>query len=374
MTVDELQLLRTSGEGLRTLLNWIQGAQKSVRLEMYIFRAESPGPEFLAALTAAAARGVKVRVQIDAVGSQGLPDSFWTGFRAAGGKLRVFNPLGSGRFLTRDHRKLCVVDDEVALIFGFNIGAEYAGDGVEKGWRDLGIQIKGPSVAPLAEIFDRQYLGADFRPRLLARFQKRQEQMPEPAQPDLKILPVNPGREDSCLLTALYEDLLRARRIWICAPYFVPPPRFRRMLRRGARHGADVRLVLPAKNDVPLARFAARWLYAGLLRSGVQIYEYQPQVLHAKLLVMDQAVYVGSSNLDPRSLHLNYELMIRATRPPLLQEAVEVFNDLFAQSRPVLREEWRDSRSWGAKLRERWSFFLLYRLDPWLTHGLSLRE
>ncbi len=369
--MDTLRWLPTGGVGLRALLEAIQGARRSVRLEMYIYRTGSPGLEIAAALTAVAARGVTVRVQLDALGSRELPDEFWEPLRAAGGEIRRFNPFGSGRYLIRDHRKLCVVDDTLALIAGFNVSPEYNGDGVVSGWRDLGLAIEGPSAQTLAAVFDQQYGQTDLRPRLLARYQKRRERLMPELNPTLRVLPVSPGRQASCLLDALYEDLPQARRIWACSPYFIPPPKLRRMLGRAARRGADVRLILPARSDVPLAQLAARWLYAGLHRHGIKIYEYLPQTLHAKLWLIDDAVYTGSSNLDPRSLHLNYELMIRTTQPAVRAQAEEICEDLITHSQVIPAKGWSASRSWTTKLRERWAFFLIYRLDPWLTHGFS---
>ena len=369
--VDTLRWLPTGGAGLRTLLELIQQARSNLRLEMYIFRAGTPGDRITSALTDAARRGVNVRVRVDAVGSMELPSGYWDALRDAGGSVQPFNPLGSGRFFIRNHRKLCVVDERIALVAGFNVSAEYDGDGVTHGWRDLGMTLEGPSARALADVFDHHHALADRRPRLLARYQRRHEPEVPPDDPGLRILAVSPGRRQSCLLEALYADLASARRVWACSPYFAPPPKLRRLLRRAARRGADVRLVLPGRSDVPLAQLAARHLYAGLHRHGVQIHEYQPQVLHAKLLLVDDIVYTGSSNLDPRSLHLNHELMVRVTDARFRAEAEAIWADLFHHSRRIPAAGWRGSRTWMQKLRERWSFFLLYRLDPWLTRGVS---
>lgn len=369
--VDALRWLPTGGEGLRTLLELVQQARSSIRLEMYIFRAGPPGDGLASALVAAARRGVNVRVRLDAIGSMELPEGYWDALHDAGGSMQPFNPLGSGRLFIRNHRKLCVVDERIALVAGFNVSAEYDGDGVTHGWRDLGMTLEGPSARVLAGVFDRHHALADRRPRLLARYQRRHEPVLPPGDPGLRILAVSPGRRQSCLLEALCADLADARRVWACAPYFAPSPRLRRLLRRVARRGGEVRVILPGKSDVPLAQLAARHLYAGLHRHGVQVHEYQPQVLHAKLLRIDDVIYTGSSNLDPRSLHLNHELMVRVTDPTFRAGAEAIFADLFHHSRQVPRAGWAQSRTWLQKLRERWAFFLMYRLDPWLTHGVS---
>ncbi len=366
--VDTLQWMPTGRWGLQAMREAILGARKSVRLQMYIFRPNPPGTDYQAALTAAARNGVSVRVQLDALGSRELPDAFWAEFRAAGGEVRQFNTFGSGRYLTRDHRKLCVVDDSIAFVMGFNISPEYDGDGITSGWMDVGVAIQGPAVTALAELFDRQYGQSDSRPVLWARFQKRRERVPATGPSTLQVLPVSPGRQASCLLKSLYTDIPRAKRLWLCSPYYLPTAKLRRLLARAARRGADVRVILPAHSDVPITQFAARRLYAAMFRAGIKIFEFQPQILHAKVLLIDQATYVGSSNLDQRSLHLNHELMIRSTDETLRIAVEKTFDELMAHSRPVPRDTWATSRTWLMKLRERWAFFALYRLDPWLTY------
>jgi cardiolipin synthase len=133
----------------------------------------------------------------------------------------------------------------------------------------------------------------------------------------------------------------------------------------------DVRLFLPAKSDVVLSRFAARHLYAGLFRAGISIFEYVPQMVHAKVFLVDDVVYVGSSNLDPRSLYLNYEIMIRTTRPEALAGAHGTFCTLEKRSSQLDPATWFKARTWSEKLRERWAYFLLYRVDPWVSGLLS---
>jgi cardiolipin synthase len=138
----------------------------------------------------------------------------------------------------------------------------------------------------------------------------------------------------------------------------------RRAITRAARRGARVQLITPGQSDIPLMRAATRSLYQRLLRAGVQIYEYQPQVLHTKLLLIDQAVYVGSANLDVRSFRINYELMLRLTEPDTVQEAVAIFESHLRHSRAIDRGEWRKSRTFWAKIKERLALFLFTRLDP----------
>ena len=134
-----------------------------------------------------------------------------------------------------------------------------------------------------------------------------------------------------------------------------------------ARRGGRVRLILAGKSDIPLAKLATHRLYKMLLKQGVEIYEYQPQILHAKLFIMDAEVYVGSSNLDARSLNINYELLVRITDPPVVKEARAIFAEALTHCRRIDAKTWRGSRSLWTKLLEDWAYFLLARVDPYLA-------
>src|SRR5690349_11540318 len=166
------QWLRHGREALEAMLEAIGRAQNSIRLETFIYHPDGIGNSFRAALISAQQRGVRVRVMCDAVGSFALRSSYWDERVAAGGEFRWFNPLDLKRFIHRDHRKILVVDDEVAVIGGFNIGAEYAGDGVISGWRDLGLLIRGPLARELADAFNDLFARAEFRHRRFQRLRR----------------------------------------------------------------------------------------------------------------------------------------------------------------------------------------------------------
>lgn len=349
------------------MLQAIELATRTVRLEMYIFEPAGPGQDFLLALVDAAQRGVRVQVLLDALGSPAATPEFWHALRAAGGEVRHFHPGMSHRMLVRDHRKVLVGDEQIAFVVGFNIAPEYDGDGVESGWRDGGLALAGPAAAALAALFDEQWRAAPAPGPRLVRLRRRGPAGARAGDDRLQILPVVPGRGESGLTRALLDDLATAREVVLVTPYFLPSTRLRRAIRRVPRRGGRVRLILPAQSDVPLARLAARRLYAGLLRARVEIAEYLPRILHAKILLIDDVVYLGSSNLDQRSLHLNYELMLRATHPGLVLRVRAEVQDLLQRSSPVDRREWAASRSWWERFREFLAFTLLYRVDPWIT-------
>ena len=151
------------------------------------------------------------------------------------------------------------------------------------------------------------------------------------------------------------------------AAYFLPPRRMRRALQRVTEAGGSVQLLLAGRSDVPVARYAAEHLYARMLAGGARIHEYQPQVLHGKLFITDDTVYIGSCNLDRRSLNINYELLLRLHWPQLAAQGRELFARSLAHSREVTAASWRKRRHWWEQLRSSAAYWLLTRIDPILA-------
>ncbi len=344
------------------MLAQIESARSSVRLEIYIFSPERLGVEFREALTRAARRGVRVRVLVDALGSARLPSGFWDPLIEAGGEARQFNPLTLKRLGIRNHRKLLVCDELVAFVGGFNIAPEYEGDGVVSGWCDLGVRLTGIMAPELARAFDAMYSRAEFKHKrfLPLRLGMRKKFHAERQQ----LLLSGPGRGWNPIKRALVVDLAKARDVRIIAAYFLPTWRLRRDIARVARRGGSVEIILPGKSDVLISQLAAQSLYRRFLKAGVRIYEYQPQILHAKLIIIDDVVYVGSANLDQRSLNINYELMVRFQQADCAREARAHFAERRQQSLEITREDWQKSRTLWRRLKQRWSYFLLARIDP----------
>jgi len=358
--------LTTGDAAFTQALQTIHSAQHSLKFEMYIFEDCPIGRRIRDALIAAAQRGARVRVLIDSFGSITLLDSFWVPLRKAGGEMRWFNPLSLKRFGFRDHRKLIVSDERVAIIGGFNVAAAYEGDGISRGWRDLGMEVTGPLAHELASSFDEMFARAEFRHRRFTQW-RRQDAKRHLVGDSGELLLSGPGRGRSPVKRALRKDLAYARNVQIIVAYFLPPLRLRRALMRVARRGGRVQLILPGKSDIPSIRLAARSLYARLLRAGVEIYEYQPQILHSKLVIIDDIAYVGSSNLDTRSLNINYELLLRLPISGIVAEARKVFAEDLSRSQQIHRTTWRKSRSFWSRLRERWAYFFYAKLDPYVA-------
>jgi cardiolipin synthase len=361
-----LHWLSTGQEIFPAMLSTIAAAQKSVQFEIYTYTAGHLGRQFLAALVAAAQRGVDVQVLVDAVGSWTLPGNFFQPLIRAGGQARRFNPLHFSRFGVRNHRKLLICDGSAVFIGGFNLADEYDGDGVNRGWFDLGAQMNDSHLAKaLGDSFNALFDRADFRRRPLARLRlfKRKRRVSDLGN----LLFTHPGRGASPFQTSLHRDLAIAREVRIIAAYFLPTRKLRRDLMRVTRRGGRVQLILPGKSDILVSQLAARSQYHRLLKAGVEIYEYQPQVLHAKMILCDDTTYLGSSNLDIRSLNLNYEVMLRLQDKTVAQEAGQIFACCLRHCKRIERHDWQGIRSFWQRWHFHWAHFLLTRIDPFVA-------
>jgi cardiolipin synthase len=346
LETDSFQLF-TDGDTLYDdMLAAIAGARDHVLLESYIFADDEIGRRFATALAAATARGVVVRMHLDAAGSL-----FWHSrrlakwLRQAGIQLRWFHRWDwrhPWRYNRRNHRKLLVIDAQCAYVGGFNIHREnsrriYG----EQCWRDTHIKLTGPLAGEAMQLFGRFWMG-----------HKRRVATQSLGAGDLLLS--NYTRGARRMLNGTFTSMLSHARhtIYITTPYFVPQLRIQRQIGDAAARGVDVRLLVPFKGDVPPAQWAARAAYAALLDRGVRIYEYQPRVLHAKSIVVDGGyATVGTANIDYRSFFLNYELNLFSRNPLLCHDLDRVFIDDLAHSEEIHGERW-SKRPWTDKLLE----------------------
>lgn len=348
------------------MLAAIAAARESVLFETYIFAPGQLGERFREALVRARKRGLRVQVLLDAFGSRALPHDFWQAFATLGGEVRFFNPLALNQLGIRDHRKLLVCDGRIAFVGGFNIAEEYDGDGVTRGWCDLGVKLEGPLVPRLATSFEDMFARADFRHKRFVRVHRSRESRTF-AFADEQLLLSGPGWGWNPIKQALKRDLHPATSVKIIVAYFLPTWRIRRLLARVVARGGNVELILAGKSDVYVSQLAAQSLYRRMLNTGIRVWEYEPQVLHAKLLVIDDIVYVGSANLDQRSLNINYELMVRFANTRIAAEAREIFEQTRRHCREVLPFIWKKSRTFWGRIKRRWAYFLLVRVDPYIA-------
>ena len=315
------------------MLRDIRAARSSVLFETYIFKPDRSGREFVAALRHAARAGVSVYLRIDAFGTGGLmapstvADLVGDGVTVSwSGAWSWRRPL---RYWRRNHRKLLVIDRGTAYLGGFNIGDENSLKRYGAGrWRDTHVRLTGTIAARAGELF------WDF---------ESARHCTDEAWLDGALLMPNYGfgcrYRWRCALNAALRGA--RERIWVTTPYFVPDRRTQNRLEAAARRGVDVKLMVPAKNDVPIVQWAARMSYDTLLRSGVEIHEYGPRVLHAKtILIDDDWSTIGTSNFDYRSFFTNYELNYLSRSPHLNAELARVFTDDLANCEQISRSAW----------------------------------
>lgn len=359
-----VRLLKNGEQAFPAMFEAIDHAAVSIALEMYIVADDSTGQEYREHLIGAARRGVKVMVLVDAWGSWQLPDSFWQELRGAGGQVRWFHPISRGLLPFRNHRKMLLLDDRTVFIGGMNIADEYhRGKAGAPPWRDNMLEISGAEVASLRRSFLRMWERAE-RPlgRFLLSLRRKRPMMSIPAG-QVRFLengPDNPLRPVRRVYGLVIQNA--AEHIDLAMGYFYPHGRMLRAIRRAVKRGVHVRLMFPEKNDVPTAQWAARGLYGRLLRAGVEVWEYKPSMMHAKLAVADHTVVAGSANLDIRSGMFNYELVAVVNDPALAARARADFEEDLRVSAPILLQDWR-KRPLLQKLKERFSYCLLARAD-----------
>lgn len=352
------------------MLEAIARARHYVLFEIYLFESGVVATRFIDALTAAATRGAAVKLLLDGFGALDLNTSDCERLRRGGVDLQFYNPLRLRKVLHnlfRDHRKLLIVDGEVAFISGAGITDDFDSPvQPAHNWRDNAVRVHGPVLGDWVELFrqvwERRTPGTLALP------------VPEPAeQPDdmLGRVGVNRAGLLQDIKRSLYHHLRRSQfRVWISTAYFVPPRRLLRALKHAARRGADVRLLLPGPySDHPAVRHAGHRYYGRLLRNGVRVFEYQPRFLHAKTTLCDDWVSLGSSNHDRWNLRWNLEANQEVNHPAFMQTVAAMFEDDFRHSVEITYEAW-SRRPWLARLRENW----WGRVDIWLEHLGRLRD
>ena len=370
---NRLQMLDTGPRRLDALIALIDGAEQSLRMIYYIYVDDEAGARVRKALLDARARGVAVALIVDGMGSESAQQhGFFAPMSDAGVDVCRFVPRWGRRYLLRNHQKLVLADECRAIIGGFNVEDSYFGTPAEHAWRDLGLLIEGPAAQHITGYFDALSRWAK-RPRPPLRGLRRA--LAEWSEPEGKTrwLFGGPTRRLSPWARAVKRDLQRAKKVDLIAGYFAPSPGMLRRLDRVGRRGR-ARIVLPAKNDHPAAIRASRFTYAGLLRKGVEIYEYQPTKLHTKLFVIDDVVYIGSANYDIRSLFLNLEMMLRIDDQAFAAHVRSYVDGEIAHSERITPELYKARTSWWMRIRQAGAFFVLTVLDFNITRRLNFGD
>lgn len=347
-------LLPDGGDFFTALIEGINRAERLLLLEFYIIRHDEAGISFAEALAAAVRRGVRVLLLYDYIGSFDTPSDFFRRLRQAGVLCHPFNPpafrRGLGWLDRRDHRKMAVIDGTRALVGGVNIGNEYSGHGAGGKWRDAGVIIEGPAVMDLCRLF-RETWEHDAPP--LPGGILSQEDPPPAGDARISIISGTPHLFRSAIRRTFRLAIAGASgRVQVMTPYFLPGPRLIRSMLRAVRRGVRVQIILPAVSDVPLVRLLSRGYYHPLLAKGIEIYERQQQVLHAKVMLVDGHWSIfGSANLDHRSFLRNYELGVIIDSPAFGRQVAEMFEGDLEHSRRITLDE-HEQRGWLVRLLE----------------------
>ena len=331
--------LRLQFDGPVTFDAWLEaiaGAKRYVHFENYILRNDPVGRAFRDVLLEKARQGVEVRVLYDWVGCWATPRRYWRPFRSAGVEVRAFNrpslrdPYG---VFQRDHRKLVVVDGEVAFAGGFCVGQEWAGTGDDAPWRDTGIEIRGPAVSAASRAFGRIW---DVMGEPLPSDFPTEEASPV-GDTSVWLIEGEPRRSRVLRTVALVAAMVQER-LWITDPYFVAPGAVAEAMVEAAQSGVDVRVLVPANNNWPLVGTLSRAGYRYLLEQGVRLFEWQGGMIHAKTSVADGLwCRVGSSNLNAWSLLGNWEIDVGVLDASLAGQLEGIFlADLASSSEIVL--------------------------------------
>lgn len=379
-TWDQVQFYFDGDSYFESIIALFRKAQKEILVETYIFNLDHVGQAVLLELQAARARGVAVHLMIDGIGSLTSLHQLESHCRQAGIDFRVYHPVGKWwliplhkrplrRFIhwmwrlnKRNHRKSIVVDQTWCWIGSFNISQvhskKYSGD---EAWRDTGVLLQGQEVQTVRQAFfetwrsSRHLLHSNLKGFLKLRKKRQKIQSP--------LLRLNSSLRSRYQLK---RDLRRriahaTTRVLITNAYFIPTRSIVRALCNAAKKGCFVALCLPAKTDVNLVRVASWYLYNRLLKAGVQIFEYEPTVLHAKTLVIDEWATVGSHNLNHRSIKHDLELDAALEGPSIIHPLVAQWDRDVRKSRAITLDKYRK-----LSRLQRWMSRLAYYVRFWL--------
>jgi cardiolipin synthase A/B len=367
-----LHILHKGEERLAALLTLIDGARRSLRVFFYMFHADATGTQVRDALIAAAARGVKVELMIDRFGSSAISEIFFTPLIAAGANYHSFSSRWGLGYFIRNHQKMVIADEAHALIGGFNITDEYFDRAGDKSWEDLGAVISGPQVAPLVAYYDKL---SDLTDDGHVPFLKMRQLIRSwsPATGPVRWLMGGPTNRISPWARMLKTDMERATRLDMAFAYFSPSQTVLRRIAKVVARGGSARAILAGKTDNGATMDAARLLYGYLLKRGVQLFEFQPRPLHMKLLVMDDVCYIGSANLDIRSLFINMEIMLRIEDPALSAHMRGYIEAMAHSSVQQTLEAHKQNGGWFTRMKWALSYFLVNSVDYTIGRRIKFR-
>ena len=367
---NRLEVIETGDARLHAILDLIAGATTSLNVLMYMFNADQAGDAVRNALDAAACRGVDVKLLIDGFGSD-APHPFLDVLKRSGGDYCVFNPSYGRRYLVRNHQKIIVADERIAIIGGANIDETYLTDTGPEHWRDLWLRIEGSEAAVASRYCDRLFSWAKRKHSKLRSLRRMVAEFSE-WRGLLQWKFSGPLSLRNSWWRSIGRDIKRGRRLDMIFAYFAPPGAMLRRLGQLGRRGR-ARIVTAAKSDNHTTIAAARHTYSRLLRKHVEIYEYRPAKLHTKLVIVDDVVHIGSSNFDYRSFYLNLEVMFRIQDAGFAEAMRAYFERELADCKWITPAVHQRRASLWRRVKWAVSHFLVNVIDYSVTRRLNPR-
>ena len=369
----DLHVVHSPQDRLGAVLGLIARAKKSIQMFFYMFGDDATGREVRDALVAAANNGVHVQLIIDSFGSGNVSDRFFDALVEAGGCYHCFSTRKGLGYIIRNHQKILIADRAHALVGGFNITDDYFGRAGDNSWEDLGIIVSGVQAQKLSDYFE-DLARASNNGKVRYRSIRNIIHQWRPGIGQVQWLLGGPTNRISPWAITFKRSLEANKRFDIVSAYFSPSQTILRRLAKAAKHNKRSRLVVAGKTDNNATIAAARLLYRYLMRRKTRIFEFQSRPLHMKLMVIDDTVYIGSANLDVRSMFINLEIMVRIKDAGLALHMRKLIDELVTQSEEQTRMLLKARDSYWSRFKAALAYFLVnsvdYTIGRRITFGL----
>ena len=369
----DLHVVHSPQDRLGAVLGLIARAKKSIQMFFYMFGDDATGREVRDALVTAANNGVHVQLIIDSFGSGNVSDRFFDALVEAGGCYHCFSTRKGLGYIIRNHQKILIADSAHALVGGFNITDDYFGRAGDNSWEDLGIIVSGVQAQKLSDYFE-DLARASNNGKVRYRSIRNIIHQWRPGIGQVQWLLGGPTNRISPWAITFKRSLEANKRFDIVSAYFSPSQTILRRLAKAAKHNKRSRLVVAGKTDNNATIAAARLLYRYLMRRKTRIFEFQSRPLHMKLMVIDDTVYIGSANLDVRSMFINLEIMVRIKDAGLALHMRKLTDELVTQSEEQTRILLKARDSYWSRFKAALAYFLVnsvdYTIGRRITFGL----
>ena len=350
---NRVQLYFSGDETFAAMIEEVARAEQFVNLEMYMFLSDAVGEMIAKALSEKAGEGVPVRVVYDAIGSAAANQELFDEMRLAGVLVEVFRPVAPWRkrsgILGRNHRKNLIIDGRVAFTGGMNLGEVWSERYREDSWRDTHLMVEGPAAAACQRFFEEAWKKASGESLKEDCFYGIEESGPGKSA---CVVVGGSGFGKRRAIRRLFSGAFAnaKRHVVMTVPYFVPPKRVLKIMRRRSLEGVEVQVLVPRNSDVAFADWIREGLYPSLMDDGVEIQEYLKRVLHAKTMVFDDCLsIVGSANFDYLSISLNWELGMVIDDPEIAKQLM-VQHQLDMKKSEKVDWDWTETRSWWRRV------------------------